>query len=261
MESGELISCAAQVAEPYAVAHSDAQATSNILEGRKVQILPRSTKDRNEKQLLGDLVASMGGSICANVPKTARRVDANVSEGPQTIDIVIVGSADPKSYARDLATHVRERGTEYDVISAKWLEACRMRGWIAEPLPRDYRHVCDLTLERLANREDYDACDPPPFITSLSCMTCMWYAHLSSISEQIGPPGHVLTGHTVIHCNASSNKICCIHMLGVHAFFQRDALHEGPGGMLDVQLNCTACMHSHVHVNTYSHPCTFMICM
>jgi hypothetical protein len=150
--------CALQVAEQYEVVQSDAQVTSDILEGRKVQILPRATKDRKEKQVLGDLVASMGGSICANVPETACRMDQNSPIGPQTIDIVIVGSAEPQRYARELATHVRERGTEYDVISAQWLEACRMRGWISEPLPRDYKHICDLTLERLAAREDYDAC-------------------------------------------------------------------------------------------------------
>lgn len=152
-----------QVAEQYAVVKSEAEATSAILEGCKVQILPRSTTDRKEKQALADLVTSMGGTISATVPKTARRIEQNLAAtaGPQTTDFVIVGSAEPKGYVRDLATHVRERGTEYDVLSAKWLEVCRERGRTVEPLPRHYKHVCDVSLERLAELDGYDMCAFP----------------------------------------------------------------------------------------------------
>lgn len=123
------------MAEPYAVVKSDAEVTSEILKGRKVSILPRSTKDRKEKKVLGDLVKSMGGESTANVPKTARRNDQNQVDGPQTTDIVIVGSADPNGYVRDLATHVRERGTEYDVLSVQWLEVGRRPNpcWMNSP--------------------------------------------------------------------------------------------------------------------------------
>lgn len=141
---------------------SEAEANSTTLEGRKIVILARSTKDRQQKQAIGDLVTSMGGTISASVPKTARRIDQNPAVGPQTADLVIVGSADPKGYVRDLATHVRERGTEYDVLSAAWLEVCRERGRVVEPLPRHYKHVSDLSLERLIELDGYDQCATPP---------------------------------------------------------------------------------------------------
>ena len=146
------------MAEQYAVVKSDAAVSSDILKGRKVQILARSTKDRKEKQDIGDLVTSMGGTVCASVPKAANKLQAEggAPAGPQTMDLVIAGSADPKGYARDLATHQKDKGTEYDVLAAQWLEVCRERGRVVEPLPRHYRHVCDLTLERLADLDGYD---------------------------------------------------------------------------------------------------------
>lgn len=151
-----------QVAEQYAVVKSEAAVSSDVLKGRKVQILARSTKDRKEKQSIGDLVTSMGGTISASVPKAARRIqgDRDAPAGPQTMDLVIAGAANPKDYVRDLATHQKDKGTEYDVLAAEWLEVCRERGRVVEPLPRHYKHVCDLTLERLADLDGYDACAP-----------------------------------------------------------------------------------------------------
>lgn len=138
--------CLLQVASQFAILTSSAEVTSDILKGRYVQILDRSTFNEEEKQTLTDLVCELGGSV------TFRIVLSRES------DVCVVGSAPAKRFLGPLQLHKRRFGVEYDVLRHTWLLRCRDRGHFVDPSPADFVHLSDRTLNTLIASEGYDQC-------------------------------------------------------------------------------------------------------
>lgn len=135
-----------QVAAPYAVATSTAEAVCDALAGRFVHVLDRSAVNQEEKEELARLVKELGGEVTFRL--VAKRGN----------DLCVAGSAPEKNIRGALRTFVQRFGTEYDVLRGAWLRSCRARGRLARPSPADFVHLSDKTLMERVATPGFDKC-------------------------------------------------------------------------------------------------------
>ena len=137
-----------QVAAPYALATSNAEAVCDALAGRHVHILDRSTVNEEEKKSLARLVKELGGELTFRL--LAKR----------GTDLCVAGSAPEKQMRGPLRAFVQRFGTEYDVLRHSWLRSCRARGRLARASPADFVHLSDKTMMERVESDGFDKCAP-----------------------------------------------------------------------------------------------------